>query len=84
MAESLFLAVLGGALGGGIAYLVADGYNTATMNFQTFSQVAFTLTVSPRLLLGGITYAVAMGFFGGIFPAIRAIRTPIAIGLRDV
>jgi putative ABC transport system permease protein len=84
MAESLVLALLGGALGGGIAYLVANGYNTATINFQTFSQVAFSLTVTPRLLLGGIAYALAMGFFGGIFPAIRAVRTPIPVGLRDV
>jgi putative ABC transport system permease protein len=84
MAESLLLAVLGALLGGSIAYLVADGYNTATMNFQTFSQVAFSLTVTPRLLVGGIAYALAMGFFGGIFPAIRAVRAPIAIGLRGV
>lgn len=82
MAESLALALIGGAIGGGIAYLVADGYNTATMNFQSFSQVAFTLTVTPQLLLGGITYALAMGLLGGIFPAIRAVRAPIAVGLR--
>ena len=84
MAESLFLALVGGLLGGGIAWLVADGYHTATMNFQTFSQVAFELAVTPRLLAGGITYALAMGFFGGIFPAIRAVRAPIASGLRQL
>lgn len=84
MAESLLLAVVGGLLGGSIAYLVADGYNTATINFQTFSQVAFSLTVTPRLLFGGIAYALAMGFFGGIFPALRAVRAPIALGLRGV
>jgi putative ABC transport system permease protein len=83
MAESLVLAIVGGLLGGAIAYLVADGYNTATINFQSFSQVAFSLSVTPRLLLGGITYALVMGFVGGIFPAIRAVRIPIAIGLRD-
>jgi len=83
MAEALVLAIVGGLLGGAIAYLVADGYNTATINFQSFSQVAFSLSVTPRLLLGGITYALVMGFVGGIFPAIRAVRIPIAIGLRD-
>jgi putative ABC transport system permease protein len=83
MAESLALALLGGLLGGGLAYAVANGYQTATMNFQSFSQVAFQLTVTPRLLVGGIAYALAMGFWGGIFPAIRAVRTPIAIGLRQ-
>jgi len=84
MAESLLLAVVGGLLGGGLAYAVADGYHTATMNWQSFSQVAFGLTVTPRLLAGGIAYALAMGFCGGIFPALRAVRTPIAIGLREI
>jgi putative ABC transport system permease protein len=83
MAESLALALIGGLIGGGLAYVVANGYQTATMNFQSFSQVAFQLTVTPRLLLGGIVYALAMGFWGGIFPAIRAVRTPIALGLRQ-
>lgn len=82
MAESLLLALLGGLLGGSLAYLVADGYHTATMNFQSFSQVAFSLEVTPRLFFGGIAYAIAMGFCGGIFPAVRAVRAPIAIGLR--
>jgi putative ABC transport system permease protein len=83
MAEALVLALLGGLVGGGLAYVVANGYQTATMNFQSFSQVAFSLTVTPRLLAGGIAYALAMGFWGGIFPAIRAVRTPIASGLRQ-
>jgi putative ABC transport system permease protein len=83
MAESLVLALLGGLVGGGLAYVVANGYQTATMNFQSFSQVAFSLSVTPRLLAGGIAYALAMGFWGGIFPAIRAVRTPIASGLRQ-
>jgi putative ABC transport system permease protein len=84
MAESLLLALVGGLVGGGIAYVVANGYQTATMNWQSFSQVAFQLTVTPRLLFGGIAYALAMGFFGGIFPAVRAVRVPIPVGLREV
>ena len=84
MAESLLLALVGGLVGGGLAWLVADGYQTATMNWQSFSQVAFSLSVTPRLLAGGIAYALAMGFLGGIFPAIGAVRTPITIGLRQV
>jgi len=84
MAESLLLALVGGLLGGGLAWLVADGYQTATMNWQSFSQVAFSLSVTPRLLAGGIAYALAMGFLGGIFPAIGAVRTPITVGLRQV
>lgn len=83
MIESLVLALAGGLLGGAVAYLVANGYETATMNFQTFSQVAFSLDVTPRLLVGGTVYALAMGFLGGIFPAVRAIRAPITTGLRQ-
>jgi putative ABC transport system permease protein len=84
MAESLLLALVGGLLGGGLAWAIADGYQTATMNWQSFSQVAFSLTVTPRLLAGGIAYALAMGFLGGIFPAVGAVRTPITEGLRQV
>jgi putative ABC transport system permease protein len=82
MAESLLLALLGGLLGGGLAYLTVNGYQTATLNWQSFSQVAFSLTVTPRLMVGGTLYALAMGFFGGIFPAWRAARVPVAVGLR--
>lgn len=84
MAESLLLALLGGLIGGGLAYVVADGYHTATMNWQSFSQVAFSLTVTPRLLAGGLVYALAMGLLGGIFPALRAVRAPIAVALRGL
>jgi putative ABC transport system permease protein len=82
MAESVLLAMLGGLLGGGLAWLIANGYETATINWQTFSQVAFRLSVTPGLLAGGIVYAVIMGLVGGIFPAVRAARLPIAIALR--
>lgn len=82
MAESVLLAMLGGLLGGGLAWLIANGYETATINWQTFSQVAFRLSVTPGLLAGGIVYAVIMGLVGGIFPAVRAARPPIAIALR--
>jgi len=82
LAESLVLALLGGLIGGGLAYLLANGYQTATMNWQSFSQVAFSLSVTPGLLIGGVTYALVMGLLGGIFPALRAARLPVAIALR--
>ncbi|MEZ5333557.1 MAG: FtsX-like permease family protein [Thermoanaerobaculia bacterium] len=82
LVESLVLALVGGLLGGGLAYLAVDGYRTATINWQSFSQVAFSLAVTPRLLVAGITYALVMGFIGGFFPALRAARMPVAEGLR--
>ena len=82
MFEALLLAVAGGLIGGGLAWLAVNGYQTATMNWQTFSQVAFTLRVTPDLLIGGTVYAALMGLLGGLFPAIRAARLPVALALR--
>ena len=84
MAESVALAVVGGLFGGLIAYAGFNGYQTATLNWQTFSQVAFAFRVTPELLVQGITWAVVMGFFGGLFPALRAARLPVATALREL
>jgi putative ABC transport system permease protein len=54
------------------------------MNFQTFSQVTFAFAVTPALLLTAIVTAAVLGLIGGLFPAIRAARMPIASALREV
>jgi putative ABC transport system permease protein len=82
--ESLALGAIGGAIGGLIAYVGFNGYQTSTMNFQTFSQVAFAFRVTPGLLVAGLAYALAMGFVGGLLPAIRAARLPIPSALREL
>ncbi len=82
--ESLLLALLGGGIGGGLAYLVFDGFRAATMNWQSFSQVAFAFAVTPGLLFKGILYAALIGLVGGLFPAIRAARLPVASALREM
>ena len=84
LAESLALGAVGGVIGGAAAYLAFNGYQASTINFQTFSQVAFAFRVTPELLLGGVTYALAMGFIGGLLPALRAVRTPIPSALREL
>ena len=84
LAESFGLAALGGALGGAAAYLAFNGYQTSTINFQTFSQVAFAFAVTPRLLVQGLGYALVMGLVGGLLPAVRAARLPIASALREL
>jgi len=84
LAESLLLSLLGGATGGSIAYLAFNGYQTSTMNWQSFSQVAFAFRVTPALILQGIGASILMGLVGGVFPAIRAARLPIATALREL
>jgi putative ABC transport system permease protein len=84
VAESLLLTLLGGAIGAAAAYFAFNGYRAATMNWTSFSQVAFAFAVTPRLLVQGIIYALLMGLVGGIPPAIRAARMPVASALREL
>jgi len=83
IAEALLLALAGGLIGAIGAYLAFDGYRTATMNWQTFSQVAFAFDVTPALMGGAILYALVIGAVGGLFPAIRAARLPLSLALRE-
>jgi putative ABC transport system permease protein len=82
--ESLGLGAIGGAIGAAAAYVAFNGYQTSTMNFQTFTQVAFAFRVTPELLGMGLFYALLMGLVGGLLPAIRASRLPIASALREL
>ncbi len=82
LVEALLLALAGGALGGMLAYLAFNGYEASTLNYQSFSQVTFAFAVTPKLMANGIGYAIVLGLIGGILPALRAVRQPIAIGLR--
>jgi len=84
LAESLALAAIGGVIGGVLAYVGFNGYQTSTMNFSTFSQVAFAFRVTPQLLTLGLSYALVMGLVGGLFPAVRAARLPIPSALREL
>lgn len=84
MIESFALALLGGAVGGGLAYVGFNNFHAATMNWQSFSQVTFAFAVTPQLLGQGIVWATLIGLAGGILPAIRAARLPIATALREL
>jgi len=81
--ESLVLALAGGVLGATVAYFAFNGFQASTMNWQTFSQVAFAFAVTPQLLMQAVIWAVFIGFVGGLFPAVRAARLPIAAALRE-
>jgi putative ABC transport system permease protein len=82
LAESLCLALIGGGVGGGLGYAIFDGFQAATMNWQSFSQVAFQLDVTPDLLFGGVAGSLMIGLIGGVFPAVRAASLPVAMALR--
>jgi putative ABC transport system permease protein len=84
LAEAAVLGVIGGIIGGVSAYLAFNGYQTSTMNYQSFSQVAFAFRVTPRLIVTGLFYALTIGLIGGLLPAIRAARLPIASALREL
>ncbi len=84
ISESIALAALGGIIGGAIAYAGFNGYQTSTMNFQSFSQVAFAFRVTPALLVLGLVWSLAMGLVGGLLPAVRAARLPISAALREL
>jgi putative ABC transport system permease protein len=84
LAESLLLAFVGGAIGAGLAWLFFDGYKAATLNWVSFSQITFAFDVNTQLLLLGIMFAMLIGLIGGLLPAIRAARQPVATALREL
>ena len=84
MVESTLLAFVGGALGGAIAFFVFNGFQVSTLNGASFSQVVFDFAVTGDLLVDGLYVALVIGAFGGLFPAIRAARLPVAQALREL
>jgi putative ABC transport system permease protein len=81
--ESTLLALVGGIVGGALAFAIFNGFQVSTLNFASFSQVVFNFAVTPDLLLNGLRVAVIIGVVGGLFPAIRAARLPVAQALRE-
>jgi putative ABC transport system permease protein len=81
--ESLFIALVGGVIGC-VAVLPINGLTTGTMNWQTFSHLAFAFRITPDLMVIGIVFALLMGLVGGVPPAIRAARRPVAAALREL
>jgi putative ABC transport system permease protein len=80
--EALLLALAGGIVGGALAWVYCDGASLSTLNFSTFSQVAFDFRVTPRLLAEGLLWALLIGAAGGLLPAVRAVRLPVTVALR--
>ena len=81
LVEALLISFVGGALGCA-AVLPLNGFTTSTINWQTFSHLAFAFRITPDLLVGGIVFALIMGLAGGLLPAIHAALRPISAALR--
>lgn len=84
LTEALLIGLIGGAVGAAVSYFAFNGLRTSTMNFATFSQLTFAFTVTPALLVQGLTYALILGFIGGLLPSLRAAKLPITTGLREL
>jgi putative ABC transport system permease protein len=83
LAESVALALIGGMIGCVLA-LPVHGLSTGAMNMTSFSELAFKFRITPGLLVGGLVFSALMGAAGGLLPAIRAARIPVARALREI
>ncbi|BDV42481.1 multidrug ABC transporter permease [Geotalea uraniireducens] len=81
MLESLFLGLLGGLVGIFCASFM-QLITISTMNWQTFSELAFSFTLTPGIIGKSLLFSLVMGFVGGLLPAVRAARMSIVDSLR--
>ena len=81
VAESALLALVGGVLGCLLAF-GTHGYSTSVSNMQSFSEVAYAFRITPRIIASGMVFALVVGVVGGLLPALRAARLPIAMAVR--
>jgi putative ABC transport system permease protein len=84
MLETMLLALLGGLLGGALAWLIFNGYSASTLAAGSVGKLSFEFSVTPALLWSGLKWALAIGFIGGLFPAVRAARLPVTTALREL
>ena len=84
MLETMLLALLGGLLGGALAWLIFNGYTASTLAAGSVGKLSFEFAVTPALLWSGLKWALAIGFIGGLFPAMRAARLPVTTALREL
>jgi ABC-type antimicrobial peptide transport system permease subunit len=79
--ESLLLALAGGAVGLAAASFLQT-ITISTTNFQSFSELAFSFALTPKIVVGSVAFALAMGLVGGFLPAVKASRMKIVDALR--
>ena len=82
MVEAVLLSLVGGIVGAVAAYLLFNGLSVSTLSQASFTQVVFEFAVTPSLVLTGLVIAMAIGFVGGLLPAVRAARMQVTTALR--
>ena len=82
--ETMLLALAGGVLGGALAWLIFNGYGASTMAAGSVGKLSFELHVTAGVLWQGLKWALAIGFIGGLFPAVRAATMPVTAALREL
>ncbi len=81
--EALLISFIAGIIGC-VVVLPLNGMTTQTMNFSTFSSIAFAFKITFNLLVLGMIFALSMGVLGGLLPAVRAALRPVAVSLREL
>lgn len=81
MIESFLLALLGGVVGA-VGSLCLGFVRFSMLNFQTWSEMVFSFEPTPQIIVTSLLFAVGMGLFGGLLPAIRAARVDVLRALR--
>ena len=84
MIEAMILAVIGGLLGAGIAFVLFNGYTVSTLAGGSFTQTAFAFAVTGEVVQQGMSLALIVGLIGGVFPAWNAARRDITEALRSI
>ncbi|HEU0277325.1 MAG TPA: ABC transporter permease [Rhodanobacteraceae bacterium] len=84
--ETMLLALAGGVLGALVAWLIFGHFTASTSagGGFSFTQMVFQFRVTPALVWNGLKWALAIGFVGGLFPALRASRLPVTTALREL
>jgi ABC-type antimicrobial peptide transport system permease subunit len=82
LVESVLLSLIGGVAGIGLASLMSF-VKISTVNFSSFSELAFGFALSPEVIVSSLIFAVTMGIAGGFLPAVRAARLNILAALRS-
>lgn len=83
LVESILIALAGGLIGC-LAALPFNGFTAGTLNWASFSYLAFSFRVTPEILASGVIFSLVMGVVGGLPPAVRAARVPVIVALREL